>query len=140
MHHLKNLLLKENLLLGMPEEKKESEETLAAVNELLNEPWFAKFADLEIGLDTMILEGGANLSGGDQQKISIVRILLNPPDLLILDEFSNSIDKEAEQQIMKKIKEKFNDKIVILITHDEELLKWCNKVYTINNKQIVQKL
>ena len=67
-------------------------------------------------------------------------ILLNPPDLLILDEFSNSIDKEAEQQIMKKIKEKFNDKIVILITHDEELLKWCNKVYTINNKQIVQKL
>ncbi len=132
--------LKENLLLGMPEEKKESEETLAAVNELLNEPWFAKFADLEIGLDTMILEGGANLSGGDQQKISIVRILLNPPDLLILDEFSNSIDKEAEQQIMKKIKEKFNDKIVILITHDEELLKWCNKVYTINNKQIVQKL
>ena len=89
---------------------------------------------------TMILEGGANLSGGDQQKISIVRILLNPPDLLILDEFSNSIDKEAEQQIMKKIKEKFNDKIVILITHDEELLKWCNKVYTINNKQIVQKL
>ena len=41
---------------------------------------------------------------------------------------------------MKKIKEKFNDKIVILITHDEELLKWCNKVYTINNKQIVQKL
>ena len=63
----------------MPEEKKESEETLAAVNELLNEPWFAKFADLEIGLDTMILEGGANLSGGDQQKISIVRILLNPP-------------------------------------------------------------
>lgn len=130
--------LKENLLLGMSEEQTQSEETLVAINELLQEPWFTKFSDLEIGLDTVILEGAANLSGGDQQKISIGRILLNPPDLLILDEFSNSIDKEAEQQIMNEIKKKFSDKIVILITHDEELLKWCNKVYAIKDKQIVR--
>lgn len=71
---------------------------------------------------------------------TIGRTLLNPPNLLILDEFSNSIDKEAEQQIMKEIKKKFSNKIVIIITHDEELLKWCNKVYTIKDKQIVQKL
>lgn len=132
------ITLRENLLLGMDDDKVQSQATQFSIDELLQEEWFKKFANLEQGLDTIILEGATNLSGGDQQKISIGRILLNPPDLLILDEFSNSIDKNAEQQIMSRIKEKFNDRIILLITHDEDLLKWCNKIYAIENRFIVQ--
>ena len=58
--------------------------------------------------------------------------------MLILDEFTNSIDKNAEQQIMSKLKDRYKDKIIILITHDEELLTWCNKIYSIENRQIVE--
>lgn len=132
------ITLKENLLLGEDEEKRQAQKTEIDIDQLLQEPWFRKFANMEKGLDTIILEGASNLSGGDQQKISIGRTLLNPPDLLILDEFSNSIDKDTEQQIMKRIKRDFHNKIVILITHDTKLLEWCNKVYTIENKQIMQ--
>ena len=105
---------------------------------MLEEKWFEKFAVGEKGLNIEILEGAANLSGGDKQKISIGRVIINPCNLLILDEFTNSIDKNAEQQIMSKLKDRYKDKIIILITHDEELLTWCNKIYSIENRQIVE--
>ncbi len=132
------ITLQENLLFGMTEQEINSEVVRVAIDELLEEKWFEKFAVGEKGLNIEILEGAANLSGGDQQKISIGRVIINPCNLLILDEFTNSIDKNAEQQIMSKLKDRYKDKIIILITHDEELLTWCNKVYSIENRQIVE--
>jgi ABC-type bacteriocin/lantibiotic exporter with double-glycine peptidase domain len=99
---------------------------------------FEKFNSLESGLDTIVLEGGANLSGGDRQKIAIVRILLSSPDLLILDEFSNSIDKKTEEFVIETIKKKYKNKIVVLITHNHNLLEACNEIYKIEEKCLIK--
>lgn len=93
---------------------------------------FQKFVRLPDGVETMVLEGGANLSGGDRQKIGVGRAIINHPDFLILDEFSNSIDQENENYLMELIKNKYSEKIVLLITHNDKLLFHCDIVYKIN--------
>ena len=126
------ITLKENCMLCVDDENRE--EASKELDKIINYKGFSKFKDLENGLDTVILEGGSNLSGGDKQKISVIRVLLGGCDLLILDEFSNSIDKETQEFIVDLVKEKYKDKILILITHDETLLKSCNKVYKIEDR------
>lgn len=70
-------------------------------------------------LDDEILEGGANLSGGEKQKIAIVRALLSEPEILILDEVCSSIDAQAAKEIYSMLKEERDKRITIVIAHDE---------------------
>ena len=53
------------------------------------------------GLDSILEEEGKNLSGGEKQKLIIARVLLKRPDILILDEFTNELDKSSEEKILK---------------------------------------
>ena len=73
-----------------------------------------KFFALEKGLDTVILENGANLSGGDKQKIALARLYLEHPDVIILDESTSSLDKETAYEIMNDIIENYKDKIILI--------------------------
>lgn len=70
-------------------------------------------------LDDEILEGGANLSGGEKQKIAIVRALLSEPQILILDEVCSSIDAETSMEIYSMLEKEAHKRITILIAHDE---------------------
>ncbi len=70
-------------------------------------------------LDDEILEGGANLSGGEKQKIAIVRALISNPQILILDEVCSSIDAETSCEIYSMLKKESSQRITILIAHDE---------------------
>lgn len=69
-------------------------------------------------LDTQILEGGANLSGGEKQKIAIARALLNNPEILILDEVCSNIDMETSRKIYQLLEEERAHRITIIISHD----------------------
>ncbi len=69
-------------------------------------------------LDTEILEGGANLSGGEKQKIAITRALLSNPDVLILDVVCSNLDKEISDEIYEMLKYDKEKRITILISHD----------------------
>lgn len=69
-------------------------------------------------LDTQILEGGANLSGGEKQKIAIARALLNNPEILILDEVCSNIDMETSRKIYQLLEEERARRITIIISHD----------------------
>lgn len=77
-------------------------------------------------LDDEILEGGANLSGGEKQKIAIVRALLSEPQILVLDEVCSNIDVETSNEIYSMLKESANKRITIIIAHDEFLDKFIN--------------
>ena len=80
-----------------------------------------------------ILENGNNLSGGDKQKIALARMYTEDAEVLILDEPTSSLDETTEKTILDGILGT-NDKIVFLITHRKENLKYCNKIYQIENK------
>jgi subfamily B ATP-binding cassette protein MsbA len=70
-------------------------------------------------LEDEILEGGANLSGGEKQKIAIVRALLSEPEILILDEVCSNIDNQTSKEIYEMLKFEREKRITIIISHDE---------------------
>lgn len=85
-------------------------------------------------LDEMILENGANLSAGDKQRISLARFFVEDAQLVILDEPTSSLDKETETTILSDILKSNKDKIILLISHNPENMKYCNRVYNLENK------
>ena len=90
------------------------------------------------GYERMILENGNDLSGGEKQKIAIGRHLIKDGNVYILDEITSSIDKDSEKEIMDFILSHCKDKIVFLISHNEENLKYCNKKFKIEGKKFMK--
>jgi len=70
-------------------------------------------------LDDEIFENGANLSGGEKQKIAIARALISNPELLILDEVCSNIDAETSAEIYSMLEMERNQRITIIISHDD---------------------
>ena len=96
--------------------------------------FLSKFSDL----DEMILENGANLSGGDKQRIALSRYFVENSQLVILDEPTNSLDESIEQEILSSIFASKEDKIIILISHNTENMKYCDSVYKVEDKKLVR--
>lgn len=90
--------------------------------------------NLPKGLDTQITEGTSNLSGGEKQKLSILRALLKKPDVLILDEPTSALDRQSKAKLCHYLREHKQDTITILSTHDSQLLEMCDEVVTIPAK------
>ena len=83
------------------------------------------------GLDTVVREGSANLSGGEKQKISIIRALLKHPKLLVLDEPTSALDRESARKFIDYLSSIRADKIIFISTHDENLLRICAETITL---------
>ena len=83
--------------------------------------------------ETNIGEKGNNLSGGQLQRINLARALYNNPNLLILDEATNALDKNTEERILKNIFEQYKSMTIILISHDTQIVNLCDRVYKIGN-------
>ena len=64
-------------------------------------------------------EKGSNISGGQMQRIGLARALYPDPDLIILDEFTSSVDLETEKKLMETLHKLKNDKLIIIISHRE---------------------
>jgi len=92
--------------------------------------------DHELDLKIYIGEAGKNISGGQKQKIAIMRALYNDPEILILDEATNQMDFEAERKFLDKIFSKDFKKTVIIITHNLRLLQKCDFVYSLENRKL----
>lgn len=72
------------------------------------------------GLNTIISSTILNTSGGEKQKLSLVRALIKNPNVLILDEPTSALDKEATKNLVELIKLQKNDRMTIIITHSKE--------------------
>ncbi len=90
------------------------------------------------GYDTIIGEGGSNISGGEKQRISIARALLKDADIILLDEATSSVDPENEYEILKAIDELCKGKTVISIAHRLSTVKNADKILVIDNGRLVQ--
>lgn len=90
--------------------------------------------------NSKIGEGGLLLSGGERQRIAIARALYGNPDILIMDEATNSLDIEVENEIMNDIFRECADKTIIIVSHRLNTVERCDKVFTLINGDLVQKL
>ena len=118
--------VRENLLMGDPEATEE--QMRAALNTAVADFVFT----LPEGLDTRCGEGGAGLSEGQAQRIAIARGLLRPGSILLLDEFSSSLDPETEEKLMDNLTKKAAGKTMIFITHREKIAQYCGRTCRID--------
>lgn len=90
------------------------------------------------GYDTVIGEGGANLSGGEKQRISIARAIMKDAPIIILDEATANIDPESEQELITAIEALTREKTILMIAHRLKTVRHADKILVIDNGKIVQ--
>lgn len=90
------------------------------------------------GYDTLVQEGGDNLSGGEKQRISIARAILKDAPIIILDETTSALDVENEHEILAAIDELTKDKTVIMIAHRVKTVEKADHIIALENGRIVQ--
>ena len=91
---------------------------------------------LKNGIDTNTGELGEKISGGERQRLGIARSLYRNPSLLILDEFTSSLDNENEQMILNEIFEKISNITIVLVSHRETTLRKCSRILHLINNEI----
>ncbi len=96
-------------------------------------------AALPDGYDTVIGEGGASLSGGEKQRISIARAMLKDAPIIILDEATANVDPENEDRLQKAIEALTHEKTVIMIAHRLKTVRCADQILVLDGGQIVQK-
>ena len=91
--------------------------------------------NLPEGINTRVGERGSRVSGGQIQRIGLARALYKSPQILVMDEATNSIDRESSKKIISKFKN-LNNVTRIIVSHDLEVLKECEKNFCISNLKI----
>ena len=75
----------------------------------------------ELRLNSLIIDGGSNISGGEKQRIILARAIIDKPPILILDEALSEMDAYLEKEILKNISNFLNDTTIIYISHHREI-------------------
>ena len=90
------------------------------------------------GFDTVVGEGGASLSGGEKQRISIARCILKDSPIVILDEATASVDADNERAIQEAISELCRDKTLLVIAHRLKTIKGADRILVISDGRIIE--
>ncbi|MBW3624466.1 MAG: ABC transporter ATP-binding protein/permease, partial [Armatimonadetes bacterium] len=123
----------ENIAYGRPDATRE--EIVAAAKAANAHRFIVRFPD---GYDTEVGERGVRLSGGEKQRISIARAILNNPRLMILDEATSAVDTETEQLIQEALDRVMQDRTVFAIAHRLSTLKNASKLIVMDKGQIAE--
>lgn len=125
--------IENNIKFGSPQA------THAEVVEAARKACCADFIEaLPDGYDTVIGEGGASLSGGEKQRISIARAMLKDAPIVILDEATANVDPENEDRLQKAIEELTRDKTIIMIAHRLKTVRNADQILVVDEGRIVQ--
>ena len=91
----------------------------------------------EAGYDLLVGERGEGLSGGERQAVTLARAIITNPNIMILDEPTNSMDKQTEHSFMKRMKNLISDQTLIVITHKMSALSLVDRVIILDDGKIV---
>ena len=94
--------------------------------------------ELPEGYDTVIGEGGASLSGGEKQRISIARAIMKDAPIIILDEATANVDPENEKELMEAIEALTKEKTIFMIAHRLKTVRKADSICVIDKGRIVQ--
>ncbi len=122
-----------NISIGRPEATRE--EVMEAARKARCYDFIMELPD---GFDTVIGEGGATLSGGEKQRISIARCILKDADLIILDEATASVDVDNESYIQEAITELVKGKTVLVIAHRLNTIQAADQILVVKDGRIAQ--
>ena len=92
---------------------------------------------MDRGLDTLVGDRGALVSGGERQRIALARALLRRPRLLVLDEATNAIDIASERVIMQRLDALAPRPTIVMIAHRAESLALCRSVIQLEDGRLV---
>ena len=118
---LKGYSVIENVLMGLSE--KATEKDIGRAISLLK----------ELGLEVKQYEKIENLSGGQKQRVAIARAIIKNPNIVLADEPTGALDRKNSTEVMTKLKEISKDKLVVIITHDNKLTEFADRVITIED-------
>ena len=132
---LVNKTIIENIALGTNIENIDESKVIDASKKSLIHEYIIS---LKNGYFTKIGERGINLSGGQMQRIALARAFYKDNNFLILDESTNSLDKKTEYKIIKNITSTKNNKTVVFITHNSELLNNFTRIIKVENGKVIE--
>ncbi|MFC0308269.1 cysteine/glutathione ABC transporter ATP-binding protein/permease CydC [Gallibacterium trehalosifermentans] len=130
--HIFSDTLRENLLLANPTATDEQ------LVELLTKVGLGYLLAQEQGLETWLGDGGRTLSGGEQRRLGIARVLLSPASIILLDEPTEGLDRETERQVLALLLDYCQDKTVIMVTHRLTGLSQFDQVIVMDNAKLVE--
>ena len=107
--------------------------------EVLNQVGLGKLLEQEQGLDIWLGDGGRPLSGGEQRRLGLARILLNDAPILLLDEPTEGLDRETERQILRLILAHAENKTLIMVTHRLTAIEQFDELYVIDEAKLIEK-
>ena len=122
-----------NIRFGQPEADMET--VIAAAKKACCHDFIMSLPD---GYDTVIGEGGASLSGGEKQRISIARAMMKDAPVIFLDEATANVDPENENELMRAIQALTAEKTVIMIAHRLKTVEHADQILVIDHGRIVQ--
>ncbi|MDY3973424.1 thiol reductant ABC exporter subunit CydD [uncultured Veillonella sp.] len=131
--HLFKGTLRENITFNRPMDE-------AIVQEALQLVEAQEFiAELPQGLDTVVGEGGVGLSGGQRQRIALARAFLKQAPILVLDEITAHLDVATEQSLAKALKVLMKDRIVLLVGHRLQTMRWADNLLVMREGAIIER-
>jgi HlyB family type I secretion system ABC transporter len=125
--------LRDNLTLSQPS---------ATLEDVIKATRAAGLEDFVAGLperfNTPLGERGANVSGGQRQRLAIARALLRDPDILIFDEATSHLDTATERAILENLKDRLAGKTVVLVAHRLSTIKEADLIYVLRRGRVVE--
>ncbi len=111
----------------------------AEVEQILSRTGMNRFVEkLPDGLDTLIGEGGTELSTGEKQLLSFARVLCRRPAILVLDEATAAIDTESENILEQAIADSFRDRTSLVIAHRLSTIRRADRIIVMDGGKIVE--
>jgi ATP-binding cassette subfamily B protein len=125
--------IKKNIEFGNPN---------SSIEDIINAAKLAEI-DLEIekfenGYETILGERGVTLSGGQAQRISIARSFIKDSEIYLFDDCFSSLDSDTEDRILKNLKNNFQNKTLIIISHRVSCVKHADNIIVLDNGKIIQ--
>ena len=90
------------------------------------------------GYNTEMGQMASRLSGGEKQRIGIARIMLACPDIIVMDEPTSALDVFHEKELLHTLKTEYSDATWLIISHRMSTLTCCNRLYKLENGQLIQ--
>ena len=123
--------IKDNITIG---EQYISDEELIEVSKIAGLDEF--LGKHEAGFDLIVGERGEGLSGGERQSVTLARALISNPNIIMLDEPTNSMDRQTEKAFIGKIERIIDNKTLVIVTHKTSLLQLVDRVIILENGQV----